>query len=359
MSYAHTTTLLIIEDDDMIRESLADILVLNNFMVLQAPDGTAGLALAKSEHPALIITDVSMPGISGFEVLRQVRGDIALRTTPVIIVSAKVDRTDLRYGMELGAADYITKPFTEDEVISAVRTQLEKKALLDELDAFAHTVAHDLKNPIATLSLRLGLLAMMQASTDEQSRAYSIAEAQRAADRLNHIVDNLLILSGVRRLKVTTQALDMAAIVAEALASIDALLQQHKTVVGLPPRWPPACGHPPWVVHIWVNYLSNAVRHAGAGGRVTLGGEVSPGGTGTRFWVQDYGPGLAAAVQEELFIPFGLITTVSARRQGLGLSIVQRVVEKLGGRAGVESAPGDGARFWFELPMNSNPGPAP
>jgi signal transduction histidine kinase len=359
MIAAHANSILVIEDDDPIRMSLADILELNKYQVLQALDGTEGFALAKSAHPALVITDLNMPGLNGFEVLTRLRGDASLRATPVIIISAKAERADIRRGMELGAADYITKPYTEDEVINAVRTQLKKKALVDELNAFTHIVAHDLKNPIATCKLRLGLLSMMQTSADETGRGHATAEARRAADQLNQIVDNLLILSGVLRLHVSSRALDMAAIVAEALVQLEALLQQHEMVVELPTQWPPACGHPPWVVHIWANYLSNAARHAGSGGRVTLGSEVTSDRTMVRFWVQDYGPGIAAETQKELFIPFGLITTVRITRHGLGLSIVQRVVEKLGGRAGVESTLNAGARFWFELPLDPNSSPEP
>jgi len=322
--------------------------------VIQATDGQDGLAQAARSRPALIITDINMPRLSGFDLLRQVGQDAALKTVPVIIISALADRSDLRRGMELGAADYISKPFTEDEVIKAVRTQLAKKELIDELDAFAHTVAHDLKNPIATLNMRLELLERLQANPDPSALGKSTREAQRAADRLDLIVDNLLILSGVRRLQVAAQAFDMGTVVGEALDQLSALLHQHHVSVEAPDSWPPAFGHPPWVVHVWVNYLSNAVRYAAQGGRVTLGFSAGRGSARTRFWVQDYGPGIPADQLAMLFIPFRQVGIVRNRRRGLGLSIVHRIVEKLGGAAGVENTPGAGARFWFELPRESS-----
>jgi DNA-binding response OmpR family regulator len=167
MNRRNRSTILIIEDDEAVRQTLVDMLALNGFQTATASDGTAGFAAAKSQTPALIITDIEMPGMTGFELLEQFGRDELLRTIPVIVISAKIDRAATRRGMELGASDFITKPFTEDEVIHSITTRLEKKELLDELDAFAHTVAHDLKNPLATLCGRIDLLGMMLGKSDE------------------------------------------------------------------------------------------------------------------------------------------------------------------------------------------------
>ncbi len=113
--------------------------------------------------------------------LDQIRADAALRTTPIIVVSAKADRAATRRGMELGADDYITKPFSEDEVLRSIHTRLEKLELLNELDSFAHTVAHDLKNPLATLIGRLGLLEMLLGSADESKLRDNLGEAVKSA----------------------------------------------------------------------------------------------------------------------------------------------------------------------------------
>ena len=113
MTPVHQVTILVIEDDEPVRLTLVDTLELNGFRVVAATNGTEGLALAKRDLPSLIITDVNMPGMTGFELLETFRRDEALRAIPVIVISAKVDRAATRRGMELGAADFITKPFTE------------------------------------------------------------------------------------------------------------------------------------------------------------------------------------------------------------------------------------------------------
>ena len=350
MNHQPRTRILVIEDDEAVRSTLADMLELNGFHAVTAADGVAGFAAAKHSPPALIITDVAMPGMTGFALLDLIRRDDALRNIPVIVVSAKVDRAATRQGMELGAADFITKPFTEEEVIRSIAARLEKKELVDELDAFAHTVAHDLKSPLATLHGRLELASMMLGTTDEATMRHHLAEATNSAKRLNDIIEELLVLAGVRRQTIAPIALDMAAIAAESVDRLESLLKQYPATIQFPSAWPAAVGHAPWVTEVWVNFISNAAKYGGPNARITLGGEASPDSSTARFWVQDAGAGLDQSAQALMFVPFTRVSTVRAKGHGLGLSIVRRIVEKLGGKVGVESSPGAGARFWFDLP---------
>ncbi len=350
MISARKAAILVVEDDEAVRQTLVDILELNGHEVRSATNGQEALALARQEAPALVLTDVEMPILDGFGLLRELRGDESLRRVPVIVLSAKVDRAATRRGMELGADDYITKPFTEDKVIHSIAARLERKDLLDELDAFAHTVAHDLRNPLATLVGRLALLEMKIGRADEAALRRNATEASLAAQRLSRIIDELLVLAGVRQQEVAPVALDMGAVVGEALDRLEDLLERSGARVERPQTWPAALGHGPWIAHVWVNYLSNAAKYGGPEPRITLGGEALPGGRRVRFWVQDRGPGLDAATQAALFVPFTRISAARATGHGLGLSIVRRIADKLGGGVGVESAPGEGARFWIELP---------
>jgi signal transduction histidine kinase len=358
MNSSKRITILLVEDDEAVRQTLADMLEVHGFGVVAATNGLEGLAVAKREAPSLIITDVQMQGMTGFELIAALRVDEALHSIPVIVISAKVDRATTRRGMELGAADFITKPFSEDELIQSVATRLEKKELVDELDAFAHSVAHDLKNPLCALSGRIGLAAMLLGTKSEEVVRDQLTEAAKAVARINSIIDELLILAGVRRQAIVPLPLDMTAIVREAVTDLEALLQQHPARVQQPDRWPVTLGHAPWIVQVWANFISNAAKYGGPDPQITLGGEIRPGGLTARFWVQDNGPGLSEADQTKMFVPFTRISTVRAKGHGLGLSIVRRMIEKLGGQVGVVSAPGAGARFWFELPA-APPGSPP
>src|SRR6478735_758652 len=162
--------ILVVEDDPAIRETLVDLLELNHFQVLSATNGEEGLALARRHQPDIVLSDVAMPKLDGFEMLAALRADDRTRSIPVIILSASIEAERMRQGMDLGAEDYITKPFTEDQIIRSIHARLEKKALLDELDAYAHTVAHDLKNPIAVLLGQAGLLKMTWATADDEKK---------------------------------------------------------------------------------------------------------------------------------------------------------------------------------------------
>ncbi len=344
------SNILVIEDDGAIRATLIDILELNGHSVIHAVNGPDGLALAREKRPDVILTDISMPGLDGFGVIRALHEDERTRPIPIIVISASVEPERMRSAMDLGAEDFIVKPFTEDQVLGSIRARLEKKALLDELDAFAHTVAHDLKNPIAVLSMRTQLLRSLWDSKDDATLLNLVVDLEKDAARLNNIVDELLVLAGVGRQTVKPEPIEMAAVVQESLGRVENLVQKMKAQVERPGAWPSALGHAPWIAEVWTNYLSNAMKYGGTPPSVRLGADAVPERKCVRFWVQDNGPGLSAEQQAQLFKTFSRVSETRAKGHGLGLSIVRRIAEKLNGRAGVESQPGSGSRFWFELP---------
>jgi signal transduction histidine kinase len=229
----------------------------------------------------------------------------------------------------------------------------EKEALIADLDAFAHTVAHDLQNP---LSLIIGYASFLQTIAEETLNG-EIREAVepilQTSEKMVHIVDELLILSSVRQQEVRPISLDMAEIVSEVQKRLRQVIEEYGATLVLPESWPAAAGHPAWVEEIWVNYISNAIKYGGSPPRVELGAE--PGADGmVRFWVRDNGDGLDPAVRDRLFAAYTRLDQVRASGYGLGLSIVRRIVDKLGGEVDIESPnrPGQGSTFTFTLPAN-------
>lgn len=192
----------------------------------------------------------------------------------------------------------------------------------------------------------------MLGNVEEATMRHYIAEASASARRLKDIIDVMLVLAGVRRQHVVPVALDMASIVAESVDRLDHLLRKHSAVFHHPAAWPAAVGHAPWVTEVWLNFISNAAKYGGFAPQISVGGELGSDGCTSRFWVKDHGLGLDAAAQPEMFVPSTRISTIPAKGHGLGLSVLRRIVEKLGGKVGVESQPGAGARFWFELPSS-------
>jgi PAS domain S-box-containing protein len=235
------------------------------------------------------------------------------------------------------------------------RYTVELEARNEELDAFAHTVAHDLKNPLAVLvghSLALKKYLPGMSAEDVNNFLDTIV---RNGNRVLTIVDELLLLSKVRRLdEVEIAPLDMGVIVNEALERLSTLKSECRAQVIMPDRWPAALGHGPWVEEVWVNYLSNAFKYGGTPPRVELGAREQADDAGgdrpmVRFWVRDHGPGIPAEKQAKLFTLFTQLEAGPVG-YGIGLSIVHRIVKRLGGDVGVASQVGHGSLFWFTLP---------
>ena len=224
----------------------------------------------------------------------------------------------------------------------------ELEAYNQELDAYAHTVAHDLTNPLAVMIGYAETLEMDSAALDPdvQLGLRGIAKGGR---KMNNIIDELLLLASVRKMEeVALESLDMAGIVTEAQRRLSHMIEEYQAEIIVPDAWTAALGYGPWVEEVWANYLSNALKYGGRPPRVELGAMAQADGT-VRFWVRDNGPGLTPEEQRRLFRSFERLDQVRAKGHGLGLSIVRRIVEKLGGEVGVESQVEQGCTFWFTL----------
>lgn len=229
-----------------------------------------------------------------------------------------------------------------------------------ELDAFAHTVAHDLKTPLMPI---IGFAEILPAYAHmlPDNVNHNLEAIARNGRKMQNIIDELLLLAQIRKARVKVAPLNMAEIVAGAQQRLVYMAEQHQAELILPAGWPAALGYGPWVEEIWVNYLSNGLKYGGRPPRLELGGTTEPGGM-VRFWVRDNGAGLTTEDKDQLFTPFTQLNQIRARGQGLGLSIVLRIVEKLGGQVQVESdgVPGRGSIFSFTLPGPANgSSPAP
>jgi len=168
-----------------------------------------------------------------------------------------------------------------------------------------------------------------------------------------------MLLAGIRKQEVTPEPLDMGAVVHEALERLQLLIQERHAQIAVldEAAWPVTLGYAPWIEQVWENYISNAIKYGGRPPQVQIGADrADPAGPSdramTRFWVQDNGPGLSPEAQAALFTPFTRLDQARIHGHGLGLSIVRRIVEKLGGQVGVESRPGQGSRFFFTLPYH-------
>lgn len=387
-------SILVVDDILDNRRLLSQILTKNGYRVRTASNGEQALDAVAAEPPDLILLDIMMPGMDGYTVCAHLKADAQTHAIPIIFISAMNEPLDKVKAFAVGGVDYITKPFQFEEVLARVKTHLSLRRLYQnltqeitqrrqdqemlrhyanelevqnaELDAFAHTVAHDLKNP---MSLLIGYVSVIQDPSTLSEKDLSVISNSiiQSALKMNNIIDELLLLANVRNVdQIELQPVAMPQLIQEAQKRIADLTRIHQPHITAPEAWPMAWGYAPWIEEVWVNYLSNAIKYGGRPPQVTLGFSVMdselPGmktgealleqPTSVRFWVRDNGPGLSPEQRASLFTPFERLHQARTEGHGLGLSIVRRIIKKLGGQVGVESTgvPGEGCTFYFTLP---------
>jgi len=355
--------ILIIDDHPTNIDVLYDYLSDLGYEVLVAEDGRSALERIQFSRPDIILLDIMMPDLDGFETCDRLKADPSTAEIPVIFVSALSGLTDKLQGFSAGAVDYITKPYQNQEVLARVRTHLSicrmRKTLNEQLhklleqneslDAYARTVAHDLKNPL-NLVLNFARLMEENPTLDPQSRE-DLQCILQSAERMNHIIHDLLLLAQLRKEDIKTVRVNMTAVVRHALDRLHQDFQAREVQLIEPPQWPDAMGHSAWVQAVWVNYLSNALKYGGRPARIELVTEEDDELPGFHLYgVKDNGQGVDQAVQSSVFEEFSRVGGESEEGHGIGLSIVRRIVQRLGGRVGMRNIPGGGCLFFFTLP---------
>lgn len=219
-----------------------------------------------------------------------------------------------------------------------------------DLEAYSGTVAHDLKNPITHfLSYADDLRERFQEMTIREIETH-LDTILIQSRRMNLIIEELLLLARVRMTdEIPVDELEMADVVSGVLRQLQYDIREAGATVCVPDTWPNALGYAPWVESIWYNYLTNGLKYGGTPPKLELGGFVSNDGM-AHYWIEDRGNGLTEVEQGELFSPFPKLKRVQQEGHGLGLVIVKRIAEKLGGSVDVKSTPGRGSRFYFSLP---------
>lgn len=234
--------------------------------------------------------------------------------------------------------------------VSRQRDLLERQN--EALDAFAHSVAHDLKNPLTLIVGYADMLREDSASLSETVIQESLNTIFEYGIKMSSIVDALLMLANVGFGEpIECQPVDMGLTVQAVFRRIEHTIREYEAEVIAPDSWPAALGYSTWLEEVWYNYLSNGLKYGGRPPRLELGYDELGDGK-VRFWVQDNGLGIDLENPSLLFQPQPRRQRAkSSQGHGLGLSIVQRIIDRLGGTVGVETSLERGSRFSFTLPL--------
>ncbi len=318
--------------------------------VLSLYDGAVGRVVR--QHQAELIPDVALdPDYAGY-----ISGTRAQMTVPLIASERLLGVLNLETAhperFSENTFEFMRLLAAHAAVALANSEAYEyQMQLVEDLDAYAHTVAHDLKNPLQLMVGSASLLVMGFDDFPPDEMFEILQTIERSSMKMTNIIDELLVLASVRKMEdINVQPLAMGDIVDEALIRLNTMVADSEVDLIFPAEWPVTLGYAPWIEEVWENFISNAIKYGGDPPVVELGGELLDDGYAA-FWVMDNGRGIGEADFATVFRPFTrLEQTPRAQGHGLGLSIVRRIVEKLGGEVYVESYPGEGSTFGFKLP---------
>ena len=350
---------LVVDDQAANVQAVGALLAQNDLDVMPALSGEQALQRLQQRAPDLILLDMMMPGMDGFEVCRRLRADPRHAAVPIVFLTAASERHLLVRAFAAGAVDYVTKPFVAEELLARVRTHIDLKRSRDHLARIAREcndltqiVAHDLKSPLS--SIRFSALMLLQRlAADDRLRDLAESIRDSSDDALRFIHDYLeQWAEGELKRRFERAPLDLGVLVRRVVERMQpAAASRNQALVLHAQPCDPAHADATAVAHVVENLVSNAIKYGPADARIDL--EVGPGAPGmVRVAVCDRGPGLSEAAQKQLFQRYVRLGRRAAEHSsGLGLAIAKQDISQLGGHLWFEPREGGGAVFAFDLPV--------
>jgi signal transduction histidine kinase len=366
-SNTNPAPLMIVDDEPENLNVLGAMLRGAGWAVRVFPQGELALAAAREEPPALVLLDVRMPGMNGYDLCRCFKEDERLCQIPILFISALAASADIAAGFACGGVDYITKPFREIEVLARIHTHLALRAAYVQLaqehahlqllehqrDRLTHMLVHDMRSTLQVVGGYLEILLINARATLPAEVHDNLQSALQGTCMLGQMVSSVIDVSRMESADIPLhrRAIQVGQIFRGACAQ--ALHPMHAQCITerIAEPCPPLLCDLGLSTRILANLLANALRLSPAGSMIELGAAADPGGV--RIWVRDQGPGIPAAYQQRIFEKFAVLEQpVGAHypSTGLGLAFCKLAVEAQAGTLGVISQPGHGSTFWFTLP---------
>lgn len=363
------THILVVEDEAPLRAQIVDMLELEGFDVSEAESGGVALGLLQHIMPDIIICDIAMPDFDGYDVLKHVRQHHHLAQTPFIFVTARADRQSQRHGMDIGADDYLTKPFTRRELLSSIQTRLERhqsivKQSESELDRakkqLTHMVAHELRTPLISVTMVHELISNKLDDLSRSDLKGLLEFMESGNQRMRHLVDQMVLFTELNtgalsenRLAEYGQMVDIQMLITDSIEQAHQFAYRNQTI---------PIKRRQKKVFAAVHCLPNPLRFA-MGELITNALIYSPENASIIIeelvqdkWVYvsvvDSGPGLTTNRLKQASMPFEQIDREKQEQQGMGMGIplATRIIELHGGTLEIDATAGGGTRARVKLP---------
>jgi two-component system, sensor histidine kinase and response regulator len=371
---------LVVDDIEQNVMLLEAYLSLQNYRISKAYTGEEALKKVEQEPPDIILLDVMMPGIDGYEVCRRLKSDPKTQFIPIVMVTALQEIEDKIKGIDAGADDFISKPFNKEELFTRVKSLLRIKRLYDELeqsyrtvadkneqlitldrmkDGLTHMIVHDLKNPLAAIMgyLRIITAGMLGDLTDKQME--TLTATLRNSEYLLNMIANLLDISRMEegQLKLKYETFPLREIVEQNIAGLKILAEpENKSLlIELPADLPDLEADKSLLYRVLTNLISNSIKHTYRDeGKVIITATVDTEKQMMQVNVIDNGEGIPKEYLDKIFDKFTQVETKKLGKKldtGLGLTFCKLAVEAHGGKIWVESEPDKGSVFSFTIPL--------
>jgi signal transduction histidine kinase len=379
--YRTKDNILIVDDEPNNLKVLYNLLIDNDYDVQAARDGRTALQAAQETPPDLILLDIKMPEMDGYEVCEHLKADERTREIPVIFISALNQTEDIVKAFTIGGVDYITKPFQFEEVRARVNTHLTIKhqrehvmmqqkqieamrqrdrelfdKLTDMREQFVRSAAHDLKSPLSLIGGYASLMTKFEEVRSNPQIMECVDEISASCDEMLHLITSMLDYIRLQAaIGPSFTAVDLVSLAEQELQKyqkqanqrdikIEPVVENEELLVNVDPKL---------IARVIDNLLSNAIKYSPDSTTVTV--KIEQDKHSAALHITDQGSGIPEYDLQTIFQPFYRTSEASKSNisgTGLGLSIVKEIVEQHYGRVQVESAIGKGSTFSFYLPLH-------
>jgi two-component system sensor histidine kinase/response regulator len=356
--------ILIVEDTLTIREEIHDILVMEGYTVFEAENGSIGFEIALKKHPDLIISDILMPKLNGFEMYKKLQNNKTTKLIPLIFLSAKAEKSDIRAGMNLGAEDYLTKPIDVEDLLNTVKIKIDKKILLaqeiidktttisatlqqqkKELDNYAQLISHELKTPLRNISdVLIWIREELAHPISSENSINSIKLLENKVERMELLLIKLEQYKNISPSSFKKNKINLNTIAKKVIAKLQ--VPSH-IKVEIKNKLPTLFADEIMLEKVFEILIQNALDHIDKKkGLILLACETTE--EDYLFSIKDNGIGIKTKYHEKIFEMFQTID--SNNSTGIGLSIVKKIISYYNGEVKVESKTNKETIFYFSLP---------